>query len=65
MEPLPINLRDVLLEAEQLRTEVTVACADGVAIRGVVADVGSDVATITDGSNRHDVALFHVVRVGW
>ncbi len=62
---VPITFRAALLEAEQLRTEVTVACSDGVEIRGLVIDVGADTITIADGPHRHDVALFHVVRVAW
>ena len=65
MEPLPSTLRDVFLEAEQLRTEVTIICVDGCEVRGAVTDVGTDVITISDGPNRHDLALFHVVRIAW
>ena len=62
---VPRSLRDVLLEAEQLRTEVEIACADGRRICGMVTEVGSDVVTVADGPRRHDLALFHVVGVGW
>ena len=67
LHPMPPRrtLRDQLLDAEQLRHPLNITTAAGHSLSGTLTDVGIDYVTIESESSTSDVALFHIVSVGW
>lgn len=59
------TLRDQLLEAEQLRCKLEITTVDGGRIAGTPSDVGIDYVALQTTDRTVDIALFHIVSIGW
>lgn len=59
------TLRDQLSEAEQLGYQLDITMANGACITGTPADVGIDFVSIDTDDRTIDLALFHIVSLGW